>query len=238
MSSDGSADEIGFADPEAVRSSKTVGKVQHLPGAQGACVGDDVSWRGSMVCRVVCLQTAGAGGSLTAWGHWWGLALKELGADVGILTETRIDKEYLHAQAIAGLLDADYLALSHNTGELCWRRQAPELHDARSSGVIIGVRAEYVGAWEAIGRDKEGRALAANLVMQNGVVMRTVGVYGVTGACLVGFRHSVASLEAERAVVAFIRRQADLCDQHGWHLLVRGDLNSFTSAALDRWGVN
>jgi len=48
------------------------------------------------------------------------------------------------------------------------------------------VRKDYLGSWSAVQRDSAGRGLAGNLTLQNGVVLRVIGVYGPSGASLPG----------------------------------------------------
>ena len=51
-----------------------VGHAVALPAFEGACIGDDLSWKGSEALRCVALNTAGSGGCSAEWGRWWGNA--------------------------------------------------------------------------------------------------------------------------------------------------------------------
>lgn len=119
MESDNDTDgEPGLlgAGPDSAgwRQSVRVGPRRRLQSMGGLCVGDDVSWRGSNVLRIVSLQSAGSGGDLHFWGRWWGSALQDAGADIGVLSETRIASDQQHISATNGLLDAGFIAISHN----------------------------------------------------------------------------------------------------------------------------
>ena len=192
--------------------------------------------RGTRSLRLVALQSRGSSGCRRAWGSHWGCLLKDLGADIGAVTETRIESSHQHALAIAGFLEAGYLALSHNVSPTEPQDAGSPLPGPRSAGVILCVKVGYVGAWERVERDRAGRAIAANLVLRDGQVARFAAVYGVTAACSPHFASMPAMLAAEQGVVRFIEAQGESCDANCWHLMVMGDLNSFSHAALDRIG--
>ena len=191
--------------------------------------------------RCVGLQTAGSGGCLRQWGSWWGKALAELGADIGVLTETRIGSEHQHTQAVAGMLEAGYIAVSHNASDLHRETDvatgaAAGLHGPRAAGVILAVKRSYVGGWSSVAFGPLGRALAGTLVLEDGASLRVLGLYGVTGACNTNFLSLPSSVIAEQRVNAFVQDQAALCEDKGWHMVAIGDLNSLADAHLDRIG--
>ena len=221
------------------RLSVNVGKFRNVGGFSGRCVGDDLTWKGSKVIRACALQTAGSGGCLREWGRWWGFALRSFGADVGILTETRIWAEAHHSQAVLGLSEAWFVAVSHNRPPL--RQASHNLGgavgvDPRGGGVLIAVRADHVGSWQDITRDADWRAVAGSLTPGDGQTLRVVGCYGVTGACLPNFTSVRGALEKERRLTECLKQEAQLCDSKGWLCVIGGDLNIFTDASLDRWG--
>ena len=168
-----------------------------------------------------------------------------MGATLGILSESRIPDEDGHAQFEKGLLDGGFVAISHNIDRPSRHRTStcsvPADADPcspESGGVVIAVRVDYVGGWTHTARGPFGRALAANLTSADGEVLRVLGLYGVTGACLSSFRLRPKALEVEQALNSFVLAQAALADLHGWILLAGGDLNSFTCSSLDSWGAN
>ena len=101
---DGSLGEHPGADPLAPleREFWPIGRRVHLPQFCGRCLGDDVSWRPESGLRIVALQTAGTGSDRYVWGRFWASTLDDLGADVGVLSETRILTEGAHAAACRG----------------------------------------------------------------------------------------------------------------------------------------
>ena len=220
------------------RSTADVGRRAPVHSFKGAPIGDDVTWKGTKVLRCVALQTAGSGGSLREWGRWWGDGLKSLGADVGVLTETRIMTEAAQDQAVKGLAEAGFHAVSHNVTAETDPVLIPEdgAMDPRSSGVIIAVRCEFVGQWREVARDSCGRGLASSLTMDGGVTVRVVGLYGVAGSCTPSFLYSRVRMQAERKLVEFARQQLVKCDAEGLHCLLCGDMNSYTSDELDHLG--
>ena len=93
---------------EESREEINVGSIRRLSHFQGQVVGDDVVWRGSSISRIVCIQTAGSGGCLAEWGRWWAEAFQELGADIGILSETRIRSAAQHSQVVRGMEECGF----------------------------------------------------------------------------------------------------------------------------------
>ena len=190
-SSDGSADQNCPA-PLPPRLLLPVGKCRRLPSFTGTCYGDQVSWKGSSSTRIVSLQSGGAGRDRYLWGRHWGQSLTTLGADVGVIAETRIRGADHHALAIRGLWDAGFLALSHGCDADLPRGQDPAHYCLVQQMWAVGVRKDYLGSWSAVQRDSAGRGLAGNLTLQNGVVLRVIGVYGPSGASLPGFESNGA----------------------------------------------
>ena len=189
-SSDGSADQNCPA-PLPPRLLLPVGKCRRLPSFTGTCYGDQVSWKGSSSTRIVSLQSGGAGRDRYLWGRHWGQSLTTLGADIGVIAETRIRGADHHALAIRGLWDAGFLSLSHGCDAGLPRGQDPAhyclVQQMWAVGVVLAVRKDYLGNWSAVQRDSAGHGLARNLTLQNGVVLRVIGVYGPSGASLPGF---------------------------------------------------
>ena len=103
-----------YASPRKSGNDGRAGVVRYSPISPARVWGDDVSWKLSDTLRVVGLQTAGTERDRYVWGRWWAECLLMLGADVGVLTETRIASESGHAAAIRGLRDGGYAAVSHN----------------------------------------------------------------------------------------------------------------------------
>ena len=88
---------------------------------------------------------------------------------------------------------------------------------------------------QVVATDTCGRAIAATLVVTNGETVRFLAVYGPVGACLHGFTSPV-HLDAEHNLKLFLDAQIDQAVSAQCLLIVGGDLNSFCSAQLDRWG--
>ncbi|CAE7204852.1 unnamed protein product [Symbiodinium sp. CCMP2592] len=231
-------DDSGSDDEDPIlpadRAAVPVGRRRNLRFI-GKCLGHDVSWRGTQVIRVVSLQAGGVGGTdREAWGKWWADCAAELGADIFVLAETRIGTARGHVLAVSGMEKGGYLGISHNVDPTTpTSLQAPS---PMSSGIIIAVRKDYIGNWQQVTRDSNGRALAGTLLKDDGAAIRVVGVYGPTGATSDSFDQDARALSQERNLVEFVshqRTQALLTDAS---LLVVGDTNSYTSPELDCWG--
>ena len=105
-----------------------------------------------------------------------------------------------------------------------------------ASGIIIAVRSEFVGNWEDVTFDREGRVVAGNLSLVSGVVARVLGVYGPSGACLPTFTSDSSQVAAEEAATTCLEAEIARCAERGWICIVAGDMNSFMSVALDSHG--
>ena len=243
---------------DADRLTFPVGARQDLPRVGGRYVGDDMSWRGSHVTRAVAINTAGSSGCMTEWGRHWGRALADMGADLAVLSETRIRQPEHHVRAVNGLLESGYIAVSHNTsspdrlqagaarpprGRPGTAASSPEddshdttMHGPLAAGVVLAVRRLYCGELSEITRGPHGRGLAGNVTLQDGSVLRGVGMYGVTGATAPNFTSLAGKVTVEKDIRSFLLDQAVMCDDHGWHMVVLGDMNSFTDPDLDRLG--
>ena len=101
--------------------------------------------------------------------------------------------------------------------------------------LLLAVRSGYPGQWADISRDSDGRGLAATLLTSAGASLRVVAVYAPVGASSPGFSNSPL-LQAEEALNHFVERQIRASANNDTTLIVGGDLNSFTSKALDTWG--
>ena len=106
---------------------------------------------------------------------------------------------------------------------------------ASGSGVLLAVRSGYAGSWQDVARDSCGRAVAANVVSSNGTSLRFAAIYGPTGACLPGFSCQQHLIE-EANLKTFLDSQINFATSNHLQLIVGGDLNSFCSDHLDRWG--
>ena len=240
MSSDESEDSLELGEDAAVPSGEDrlrwpVGGRVDLPLFSGKCLGDDVSWRPREALRVVALQTAGTGVDRYVWGRHWASCLADLGADVGILSETRIATSAGHAAASRGLADGGYCSLSHNVPPSA--SDFPGRCDPRSGGVVLAMRAQASTGWHSVARDLHGRAVAGTVSVSAGLEIRFVAVYGVTGSCLPGFERLPYQLQQEAALANFILDQEAEALQHNWPLIVAGDVNSICSTDLDVWEV-
>ena len=103
----------------------------------------------------------------------------DIRADVGILSGTRIAAVVQHTRAQNGLLQAGYIANSHNVAPPgSMRPNAEAVAGPRSSGVIIVARRDVVGSRSAVELGPHGCAIAANLPLQSGAQACVVGLYG------------------------------------------------------------
>ena len=228
--------EPGEGLSEEDRARASLGGRAHLGRFAGKCIGDDVSQKASRCLRVVALQTAGTGCDRYVWGRWWSSCLADLGADVGVLTETRTAGDAAHAAACQGMRDGGYAAISHNNliAEPA-ARDGTAAGGMRASGVALAVRAGHSSGWTDVVLGPHGRAIAASLQLQGGVELRVVGLYGVSGACLPGFERREDAVRQEADLNAFVQQQAEWASQRSCLLVAAGDLNSIVDAALDVW---
>ena len=96
----------------------------------------------------------------------------------------------MQAAALRGFMEEGYAAICHSGAVPGGGTSARELSSA-ANGVVLAVRNWYVGQWEKVAKDKDGRGLAGNVESECGLTVRVVGVYGVTGG------NSVAWLRME-----------------------------------------
>ena len=122
-----------------------------------------------------------------------------------------------HTAAAQGMAAADFHIISHGN---------PPATVASGSGVLLAVRSGYAGSWQAV---------AATVVSSNGTSLRFAAIYGPTGACLPGFSGQL-HLNEEANLKTFFDSQIDFATSNHLQLTVGGDLNSFCSDHLDRWG--
>ena len=229
-------EEAGEGLREEDRARLPLGGCLRLGRFAGKSIGDDVSQKVPRCLRVVALQTAGTGCDRYVWGRWWSSCLADLGADIGVLTETRTAGEAAHAAACQGMRDGGYAAISHNTppAELP-AQDATAAGGLRSSGVVLAVRAGHAPGWTDVAWGPHGRGVAASLRMQGGVEMRVIGLYGVSGSCLPGFERRADAVRQEADLNAFVQQQAEWASQRNCILLAAGDLNSIADTDLDVW---
>ena len=80
----------------------------------GKNAGDDVSWVGTAITRTVLMQAAGRvdghgggadpiGEAGRELGRRWARSLRDLGARIGIITETRLYGKHRHKAVIKGM---------------------------------------------------------------------------------------------------------------------------------------
>ena len=135
------------------RQGCQAGTTQELRNFSAECVGHDMTWKGSLLTRVVALQTGGTGRNRHQWGMWWGHRLLELKADIGILSETRIVGPDQQAAALQGLNSAGYIALSHSAPSAMRECSLPT---QQAAGVVIATHRSVASNWLDISRDERG----------------------------------------------------------------------------------
>ena len=112
MASDSEDDQLAqflAEDPGQQRATTMVGSWVPLPALHGQPVGDDVSWKGSQVTRLVALQAAGVGSGGAQFGEQWAVAISGLGADIAVISESRISSPEIHRMVQAVFLAKGYL---------------------------------------------------------------------------------------------------------------------------------
>ena len=129
-----------------------------------------------------------------------------------IYPETGLRTESHHTLACKGLLTRGYQAVSHG--------RSSQSHG--SGGVLLAVRSGYPGQWADI-------SLCRRLTPLFSCLRSPVG------ACSPGFSNSPL-LQAEEALNNFVEQQIRPSADNDTTLIVGGDLNSFSSQALDTWG--
>ena len=96
------------ADPglrgEVDRQDLAVGRRVVLRQFKVKCIGDNVTWKSDRLTRVVAVQAGCTGADRLHWGKFWGAALRDLGADVGAIAESRTWNEAEYVAACQGLL--------------------------------------------------------------------------------------------------------------------------------------
>ena len=131
-------------EDQMIRRKRPVGIKTSLPPSQGICIGDDMSWNGPDTTRAICVNTQGSHGSTREWAYNLGNAIKNLGADIATLCETKIHGKEQHQQAVDGLAQAGYIAISHNVqphnGPIQETDDDTPLQSPLASGVIIAVK--------------------------------------------------------------------------------------------------
>ena len=58
-----------------------------------------------------------------------------------------------------------------------------EQQGPKAAGVILAVCARFAGGWKDINKDEDGRAISANIMLDDDASARINAVYGVNGAC-------------------------------------------------------
>ncbi|CAE7718476.1 unnamed protein product [Symbiodinium sp. CCMP2592] len=241
MNDSSSGSDIDLDPREDLRLSEEArgrwqgGSRVELPRFSGSCLGDDVSWKLSGTLRVVGLQTAGTGRDRYVWGRWWAEFLIMLGADVGVLTETRIANESGHAAACRGLRDGGFAAVSHNclTPPRGASSEVAAANDPRSGGVVLAIRTTHTSGWTDVAADSHGRGLAASALLANGASLRLLGLYGVTGSCLPGFQLREEAKHQEAQLNLFVRSQCREQAPSSIHCWTAAWSISFANVTLD-----
>ena len=223
-----------------LRRKFPVGDQLSLPPNQGLYIGDDMSWKGSNTTRAICINTQGSHGSTREWAYHMGNAVMNLGADIFTFCEARLHCKEQHYQAVEGLAQAGYIAISHN---VLLHRASPEESDDDSprqsplaSGVIIGVKNTYCGTLSDVTKGPHGRAVSANITNTAGTTIRFTGLYGITGARATDFAPRKTKLRIEEDVNKYTCNETDTSRGKGQHPILMGDGNSYTNILLDHYG--
>ena len=121
---------------------------------------------------------------------------------MGIYTETRVQSADRHTRIINAFKSRGFLAFSHNkTARAVDCVPVSPEDDAlghRAAGVIIVVSDKYAVGWTDISHDTFEIAIATNLDVSDGAIVRIVGAYGVSGSNCVDFVSFPAKNNAER----------------------------------------
>ena len=198
-----------------------------------------MSWKGSETTRAICINTQGSHGRTKEWAYNIGNAVKNLGADIFTLCETRLHGRAQHHLAVEGLAQAGYIAISHNVP---LHRTLPDesdedipLQSPLASGVVIGVKNTYCGTLSDVVKGPHGRAISANITNTTGITIRITGLYGITGACATDFSSRKTKVRIENDLNKYICKGTNTSLTTGQHSILMGDGNSYTNIPLDHY---
>ena len=241
MDNDGATEGLVLLDSFTFTQEKfDLRNFRHLPGWKGKCIGDCMSTIGDKVLRVVVFQVAGYIGEVQDWVNNAVAQLREPGAHVGSFTETRIQTQDRHSRIVYAFSSCGFLALSHNASSRDMDLNVHSLEQAvlgfRAAGIIVVVLDSYAFGWSDIAYDVSGRAIAANLDLTDGSMVRVVPTYGVTGSNCANFASFSVKQVAEGIVNDFLTAQAVVCDNKGLRMIVAGDINSYHQPSTDHNG--
>ena len=161
----------------------------------GLCIGDGASTRFRSTTRIVAFQSAGRACDIRAWATQSATNMRTTGAHIGIYTETRIYGTDRHTLVVNTFLAHGFLAISYNALPSDKRRdiqEDDEQQGPKAAGVVLAVCARYAGGWTDINKDEDGRAISANIILDDDTTARINVVYGVSGASspnFTSFRH-------------------------------------------------
>ena len=105
-----------------------------------------------------------------------------------------------------------------------------------AAGVILTLTAEFAGWWIDITKDSDGRIIFASIFFCDDTTARINATYGVSGACCPNFTSFTGKSMAEAQLKNYITEQSTICDDNGYHMVVAGDINSYTQPFIDHLG--
>ena len=102
----------------------------------------------------------------------------------------------------------------------------------KAAGVMLTLRADFAGGRTDITEDTDGRAMSANIYLGDDSTARMNGTYGVSGACCPNFTSFTNKRKAEAKLNYYITTQTRTCYEKAYHMVVAGDMNSYTQPSL------
>ena len=162
-------DSDGVSDAEMLPEAIDEGLLRRVGDVPGFCLGHDMSLKGDKVMRLSCVQAGGVGVDWKVWGTWWGDALTAMSVDMASITEALFPNMRAYLQAIKGLDAAGWKAVGHFM-EQSDRRAADTAGDHRAAGVMLVVSKRYPGQWSRVAKDCLGRAVAANIAVDDAII--------------------------------------------------------------------
>ena len=129
---------------------------------------------------IVAFQSAGRTGDIRAWAIQSATNMRTTGAHIGIYTATRIYGTDRHTRVVNTFLAHMFLAISHNALPNDKKRdiqEEDEQQGPKADGVVLAVCARFAGGWTDINKDEDGRAISANIILDDDATARTRGTW-------------------------------------------------------------
>ena len=103
---------------------------------------------------------------------------------------------------------------------------------SKAAGVILPI----AGGWIDLTKDMDGREINANIFLGDDSTARVNATYGVSGASCPNSISTTVKHMREAKLNDYITEQLKICDAKGYHMVVAGDINSYTQPNIDNMG--